>query len=190
MTEGSLTNEAHHIYSSLREKVVEHIFVGEVLRALWRRGIYNLEIMRSEFDAHGYDLVMVRGNIIRHIQFKTSVQPKPKTLSLATALEAKPSGCVIWIQVNHALDIVSFRWFGGTPGEPIPSLGDKRSKRIGRDATGERPMREAHRSVSGSAFKKLDSIDQVLECLFGELPKGRPAVLVNEEDFSEAESEL
>jgi hypothetical protein len=102
LVERTVTDEAHHLYSSLREKIVEHIFVGEVLRALWRRGIYNLEVMRSEFDAHGYDLVMVRGNIIRHIQFKTSIRPKPKTLILGAALESKPSVRIPLIAITHS----------------------------------------------------------------------------------------
>jgi len=47
------------------------VFVGDALRTLWRRGVYDVEVLRSESDAHGYDLVMVRSRIIRHIQFKT-----------------------------------------------------------------------------------------------------------------------
>jgi len=50
---------------------VEHVFVGEALRTLWRRGVFHVEVLRSEFDAHGYDLVMVRRRTMRHIQFKT-----------------------------------------------------------------------------------------------------------------------
>jgi hypothetical protein len=41
-----------------------------VLRALWCRGVFDVEVLRSEFDAHGYDLVMARGRIVRHIQLK------------------------------------------------------------------------------------------------------------------------
>jgi hypothetical protein len=55
----------------LRERIVEHTFVGDALRVFWRRGILDVEVLRSEFDAHGYDVVMVRGDIVRHIQFKT-----------------------------------------------------------------------------------------------------------------------
>ena len=171
------TDEAHHRFSSLREKIVEHVFVGEVLRALWKHGIYNLEVMRSEFDAHGYDLVMVLGDTIRHIQFKTSVRPKPKRLSLGAALESKPSGCVIWIQVNNDLDLISFAWLGGKPGEPLLGLGDRRPKRIGRDATGARPLREAHRLVNGSAFTSLATLDDVIARLFGHLPPGQPQII-------------
>ena len=65
--EASRAAAAHHLYSSLREKIVEHVFVGEALRALWRRGVFDVQILRCEFDTHGYDLVMERGNIVRHI---------------------------------------------------------------------------------------------------------------------------
>src|ERR1700683_1094448 len=88
---------AHHLHSSLREKIVEHVFVGESLRALWRRGVFDVGILRVEFDAYGYDLVMGRGKIVRHIQFKTGVRDKPKAVKISTALANKPSGCVIWI---------------------------------------------------------------------------------------------
>jgi hypothetical protein len=178
-------DEAHHLHSSLREKIVEHVFVGESLRALWRRGIYNVEVMHSEFDAHGYDLVMVRGDIVRHIQFKTSVRPKPGRVSLGTALEGKPSGCVIWIQVNNTLDMLSFWWLGAAPGEPLPTLGERRARRIGRKAEGDRPLREAHRIVNGSAFRRLETVDQVLEAMFGDLPHGKPVTIEEEEPDGE-----
>lgn len=171
-----VADDAHHLHSSLREKIVEHVFVGEALRALWRHGIYNVEVMHSEFDAHGYDLVMAHENVVRHIQFKTSVRPQPGRISLGTALERKPSGCVVWIQVNNVLDMLSFWWLGGAPGAPLPALGDRRARRIGRDAQGARPMREAHRIVNGSAFRRLGTMDQVLEALFGNLPFGKSPI--------------
>lgn len=65
--EASRTDAAHHLHSSLREKIVEHVFVGEALRALWRRGVFDVRILRCEFDADGYDLLMERGKIVRHI---------------------------------------------------------------------------------------------------------------------------
>jgi hypothetical protein len=57
------------IQSTLRERIVEHVFVGDALRTLWRRNITDVEILRPDFDAHGYDLVVCRGLIVRHIQF-------------------------------------------------------------------------------------------------------------------------
>lgn len=116
----SEVSAAHQRHSSLREKIVEHVFVGEALRSLWRRGVFDVEVLRSEFDAYGYDLVMGRGEVVRHIQFKTGVRIKPSRVSISSALAKKPSGCVIWIQVDNGLDMRRFWWFGGQPGEPLP----------------------------------------------------------------------
>src|SRR6516162_7201135 len=91
--------------STLRERIVEHVFVGDALRNLWRRGVIDVEVLRSEFDAHGYDLVMGRGRIVRHIQFRTGKSRKPGDTSISLALAGKPSGCVIWIRVAANLEM-------------------------------------------------------------------------------------
>jgi hypothetical protein len=101
------------------------VFVGEALRALWRRGVFDVEVLRSEFDAHGYDFVIARGNVVRHIQFKAGVHEKPSRVSIPTVIGDKPSGCVIWIQVDSGLDMKCFWWFGCEPGKPLPPLGDQ-----------------------------------------------------------------
>jgi hypothetical protein len=72
-----MDTEAHFRQSTLRERIVEHVFIGEALRSLWRQDITNVEVLRSEFDAHGYDLVMAHRSIVRHIQFKTGTS-KPR----------------------------------------------------------------------------------------------------------------
>ena len=107
---------AHFENSTLRERIVEHVFVGEALLALWRRGVVDVEVLRSEFDAHGYDLVMARdrGRIVRHIQFKTGKSAKPGDVSISMALADKPSGCVLWIRVSDKLEIMG-PFFGTNP---------------------------------------------------------------------------
>ena len=108
--------------SVLRERIVEHLFVGEALRLLWRRNITDVEVLRSEIDAGDYDLVMSRGKIVRHIQFKTmTVGGKAADVSIGHKLAAKPGGCVIWTLVTPGLDLQSYRWFGGAPDEPRPT---------------------------------------------------------------------
>jgi len=47
------TEDRHFTHSTLRERIVEHVFVGDVLRTLWRLGVTDVEILRPEFDAHG-----------------------------------------------------------------------------------------------------------------------------------------
>lgn len=163
----------HSKHSTLRERIVEHVFVGEALRTLWRRGITDVEVLRSEFDAYGYDLVMGRGSVVRHIQFKTGIRSKPAPVSVARPLAEKPSGCVIWICVSLNLDLGPFWWFGGLPGEALPDLsGFASPKRIGRREDGNRPLRLNHSKVPAKHFRRIDTMDVMLETLFGKLPNG------------------
>lgn len=70
--DGAVSSDvSHYAHSTLRERIVEHVFVGDALRALWKRGVTDIEVLRSEFDAGGYDLVMTHGRTVRHIQFKS-----------------------------------------------------------------------------------------------------------------------
>src|SRR5262245_59321341 len=48
----SCMSNQHSTHSTLREHIIEHVFVGDALRTLWRRGIMDVEVLRSEFDAH------------------------------------------------------------------------------------------------------------------------------------------
>jgi len=52
------TTSDHYIHSSLREGLLEHIFVGQVMRNLWLRGIRDFEVLRPVTDAAGYDVVL------------------------------------------------------------------------------------------------------------------------------------
>jgi hypothetical protein len=52
--------------------------------------------LRSEFDAHGYDLVMTQGRAARHIQFRTGTSKRPGGVSVSLSLANKSGGCVIW----------------------------------------------------------------------------------------------
>lgn len=159
----------HFTHSTLRERVVEHVFVGEALRTLWRRGVFHVEVLRSEFDAHGYDLVMVRRRIMRHIQFKTGTGKRPGEVSVGQALATKASGCVIWIHVNDDLEMGPYFWFGGLPGEPLPSIEEFANPlRATHNKDGVRPVRQNHRLVPPEKFEKIDSLEEVLVRLLGE----------------------
>jgi len=175
----SIDMHSHH--STLRERIVEHVFVGEALRTLWRRGITDVEVLRSEFDAHGYDLVMGRGSVVRHIQFKTGIRSKPAPVSVGRALADKPSGCVIWICVTLDLDLGPFWWFGGAPGEALPDLsGFASPKRIGRREGGDRPLRINQSKVPAKHFRRIDTMDAMLETLFGPLPHDAAPVIADD----------
>ncbi|WP_094507405.1 hypothetical protein [Brucella thiophenivorans] len=171
----------HSIHSVLRERIVEHVFVGDVLRRLWQRGITDVEVMRSEFDAGGYDLVMARGKVVRHIQLKTMIKDgKAARTTIGVKLAEKPSGCVIWIIVDAGLVLNSYLWFGGEPGEPLPDISNlKVAKHSKGDATGSKNDRPNHRTLPRGRFKKLIdddpkvNLDGLLELLFGPLEAGQ-----------------
>jgi len=161
---------AHFLHSTLRERIVEHVFMGEALRSLWNLGIVDVEVLRAEFDAYGYDLVMARGRIVRHIQFKTGTSPKPGHVSVSQALSDKPSGCVIWIRVTANLDMGPFFWFGGAPGEPLPPIDlYPHPLRATHNKEGARPLRQNHRMVPGEKFRPKATLDEVLGALLGDL---------------------
>ncbi|WP_031410499.1 hypothetical protein [Thiomonas sp. FB-Cd] len=166
---GTSSKEIHSTHSTLRERIVEHVFVGEMLRSLWRRGIVDVEILRSEFDAHGYDLVIARGDVVRHIQFKTGTANRPGKVSVPLALSGKPAGGVLWIHVNDGLDLGPFFWFDGPPGEPLPPLGPAVPRRATHNSQGERPPRANHREIQAGRFDRLETVEEVLVALLGDL---------------------
>lgn len=167
---------AHFENSTLRERIVEHVFVGEALRTLWRKGVVDVEVLRSEFDAHGYDLVLGRGPVVRHVQFKTGSSAKPGDVSVSMALASKPSGCVLWIKVSPELDMGPFFWFGAAPGQSLPLIDAYASpRRATHNKDGERPLRKNHRLIPGKDFQRLETMDQVLEALFGTVISEPPA---------------
>jgi hypothetical protein len=161
----------HYIHSSLRERIVEHVFVGDALRRLWQLGVTDVEVLRSEFDAGGYDLVMGHGKVVRHIQLKT-VMAAGKTTEVGVSLKLmdKPSGCVIWIILTPELHLQSYLWFGGRPGKPLPDIrAMKVAKHAKANAKGIKAERPNFRIVPRSKFEKLDTLDILLTRLFGSL---------------------
>lgn len=161
---------ANYKHSTLRERIVEHVFVGDALRRLWQLGVHDVEVLRSEFDAHGYDLVMARGHVVRHIQFKTGTAKKPTRVSLSRALSDKPSGCAIWIRVDAALKMGPYFWFGGAPGQKLPPIEQyDNTLRATHNKDGVRPVRQNHHDVPSSVFSERKDLDEILKDLFGDL---------------------
>ncbi len=146
---------------------MEHLFIGAALRSLWSRGIVDVEILRSEFDAYGYDVVLSRDTIVRHIQLKSGLELKK--ISVSRTLAARPSGCAVFLKISDDLELLDFYFFGSTdPWSPLPSLdAHKVTKRTTPNAFGIKPERRNHRDVSGNMFRKLDSLDHLVAVLIG-----------------------
>lgn len=155
--------------SSALEKVLEHRLVAELSTHLWLQGTRDLEVLRGEVDAHGYDIVMEANGIIRHIQLKAMVRGgKRRDVGVNVRLAAKPSGCVIWMAYDPAtLQLGPFLWFGGTPRYPLPPLGERAARHSKGNAEGVKLERAGHRLVPRSRFEVLNSIHELANALFG-----------------------
>jgi hypothetical protein len=124
-------DSAYSSNSSLREKIIEHLFVGELLRTLWRKGARRVELLRAEVDAGRYDLVLECNGIIRHIQLKSSYRgAKTSRVNINVCLQQKARGCMIWIMFDPH----------------TPSFGE----RVARHTKGNRLAPRASARTSGS----------------------------------------
>lgn len=161
-------NEKHSLNSTFRERVVEHLFVGEVLKSFWQRNWFDAEVLRPEFDRGGYDVAISVGASLRFIQLKTSlIEGKADEVKVSLSLIAKPNACVIWIVIDDDVNIVGYRWFGAALGEPFPEISDKKvAKHTKGDKDGVKAERPNHRIFRKSAFETVGNIDGIIERLF------------------------
>ena len=163
-------SEKCSIHSSFRENMIEHLFIGELLKLSWKKDC-SLEIARSEVDNGGYDLIAELNGIVRHIQLKaSSTTASTRLQSINMTLAKKQSGCIVWILYDEkSLSLESFKFFGGKPGEPLPNLSDapirKHTKANSEGVKNERPN---IRSISTGRFHHIPNIVQLYSALFGE----------------------
>jgi len=160
----------HYINSSYREKLLEHIFVGELLKHSWLERKCGLEVAKPEVDNSGYDLIAEERGIVRHIQLKASHSAaRTANQKVHIALSEKPSGCIIWIHFSEeTLDLGPFLFFGGLPGCPLPDLSAmKTAKHTKANAEGVKAERPSIRTVPKGSFHRVECIREIYELLFG-----------------------
>jgi len=138
---------AHYSESSARENLIEHVFLGELLRGLWRRNVRDLEVLRPEVDSGGYDLALEFRGLTRHMQLKSSfIGARRSEVTANVKLLDRPSACILWIFFDpDTLLLGPFLWFGGVAGERIPPLGEKIARHTKPNAKLEKADRPAHR---------------------------------------------
>ena len=160
---------AHYAESSARENLIEHVFLGELLRGLWRRNVRDLEVLRPEVDSGGYDLALEFRGLTRHMQLKSSfIGARRSEVTANVKLLDRPSACILWIFFDpDTLLLGPFLWFGGVAGERIPPLGEKIARHTKPNAKLEKADRPAHRVVAKNRFARLDTIDDVIRKLVG-----------------------
>ena len=169
MTQSIEQNSQHCAQSSARENLIEHVFLGELLRGLWRRNIRDLEVLRPEVDSGGYDLALEFRGLTRHLQLKSSYRGARRAdVTASVKLLERPSACVLWIFFDpEALSLGPYLWFGGRAGEKIPALGERVARHTKPNALLEKADRPAHRVIAKSRFERLETIDEVIRNLIG-----------------------
>src|SRR5258706_15210321 len=121
---------AHSSDSSLREQALGHLFLGQLLTFMWCNGERDIEVLKSEVDRGGYDVVLESNRIIRHVQLKSSFRgSKVREVDVSTKLLRKPGGCILWLEFNRGtLAIERYYWFGSKAGTALPDLGERISR--------------------------------------------------------------
>ncbi|ASJ75253.1 hypothetical protein [Granulosicoccus antarcticus] len=164
------SNAQHSVNSSYREKLIEHLFISEMLKLSWIKHDCMLEVSKPEVDNAGYDVLMEVGSVIRHIQLKASFRnSKTSKQNINFRLSEKPAGCVIWIIFDkNTLAFESFLWYGSDPNMPLTGLLEARvAKHTKGDSTGLKKERANIRVLSKRKFDKVDCIDGLFYRLFG-----------------------
>ena len=159
----------HFEHSSFREKLIEYLFISEMLKLSWLKGDCQLEVMKPEVDNAGCDVVLELNNVIRHIQLKASkLGGKTSRQNIHTRLATKPSGCVIWIIFDEdTLELCSFYFYGFEAGKPLNDLGNVRvAKHTKGNAEGIKAERPNIRSINKGQFDRYDSIEALYNVLF------------------------
>jgi hypothetical protein len=161
--------EAHYVQSSYRGKLIEHFFIGELLKLSWTKKDYSLEISKPEVGASGYDIIAEAKGVIRHIQLKGSyLGSSTPSQKVHIALSAKPSGCVVWIYFEpNTLKLGPFYFFGGKDKECRPDIsGCKIAEHTKGNAHGYKAERQNVRVLNNGQFEKFDSLNELYDQLF------------------------
>lgn len=160
---------AHSRASHIREQALLHLFLGQLMAARWQQGLHDIEVLTSEVDRGGYDIVLEANGIVRHVQLKSTFSGSSvRHVTVSTRLMEKPSACVIWLEVNQrTLAFERYFWFGGQPGAPLPDLGPKISRHTRADSSGQKLERPMHRDLGKSCFAASSGVDELLVRLFG-----------------------
>ena len=133
-----------------------------------KRGSHKVQFLGILLDL--LNLLVIEANgVIRHIQLKAMYRGGKRTrLTANIRLAARPSGCIVWMIYDPVtLGLVSFRWFGGAPGERLPDIGSRIARHGKCNAMGIKTDRPAHRVIPGRYFTTLPDVSTLTDRMFG-----------------------
>jgi hypothetical protein len=157
--------------SSYVENVLLHEFVAQLSALVWSRDPNEaLQVFNAEVDDSGFDLVLSYQSHVRYIQLKQTHDEKiPIKCSVRLSFADVPGSCVVLMSHSiQRLELTAFRFFGGTPGSPMPTIGNlKASKMPGRRSkSGERKVRAHYRDLPIRSFVGPMTAIELLDTLF------------------------
>ena len=161
--------DQHFLNSSFREKLIEHLLIGELLKISWNSGQCTLEVAKPEVDNQGYDIIAEDNGVIRHIQLKTAkLGATTPSQKVHNKLASKPSGCVVWVYFDeNPLDLGPFLFFGSSAGEPLPDISSfKVAKHTKANSDGIKAERPAIRVVNKGQFTCYETVHELYDVLF------------------------
>ena len=159
--------------SSFREKMLEYLFLTELLQEAWlKRGRTTIDVLRPDVDRAGYDLVLKSGSVTRPVQLKSSrlgATTNRQTVNVKLANE--PGGCIIWLFFNEVDDggeeriELSYLFYGGGP-QDRPNLGNRSGKHVKANAQGIKTDRPNTRQINKNSFEEVKGVSQLFDKLF------------------------
>lgn len=158
--------------SQYREKMIEHVFVAEMWKEAWFRRKTVMEVLRSEVDGSGFDILLECQGVQRHVQLKaTEAKGKARRQDINTNLAKRAGGCVVWIFFDgdtvNGLTSLRYWFFGGKPGENLPPLGEKLAKHSKANTLGVKGERPGLRELGRGKFVEVPSASELFTTLFG-----------------------
>ena len=167
------STSSHATHSQLRESITTHAFLAAIGTEIWRRGHFDAEILRAEFDTGGHDLVITSNGVTRHIQLKaTNLSAKTASWGASKRLADQPSGCVVVLHVDDEnLRVRHYGLFAGPPGCPLPDITSNRPTRHAKgDSAGRKAVRKDRWEVPKGKFDIHEQVAGLYDALFGPEP--------------------
>ncbi|MDQ4126081.1 MAG: hypothetical protein M3134_10875 [Actinomycetota bacterium] len=145
------------------EKLMEHVFLAEVLQECWFARRQIVEVLHAEVDASGYDVVLAANGRIRYVQLKASRKGgKTARQTINARLKEKDGGCVVW--VTYDVDATTwrtrlgYRWWDGDRSDLPVTVG--RNPHTKKDRPNTVVLKK-------SDFELVDSTAALVDRLFG-----------------------
>jgi hypothetical protein len=165
-----IPDTSHTHMSSYRESLLEHLFVGEIMKHCWLHKLPPIEVLKSQVDNAGYDLVLESRGMVRHVQLKASHEGAATSrLPINRSLASKPNGCVIWMIFDPmTLGLTAFYWYGEAANAGriiLDGLPD--AKHAKANSQGIKTIRPNVCYLPRQKMMRINSVDELIVQLFG-----------------------